>query len=245
MVYRVDELPDLTRTDDVAAVLFSHWAVGSAERQDATIESTGDVWNARPWPHRHLLSYSMFACTDGDYLLNYTQWSQRSAHEVYVRTERKPRINAVDEAVRDADVHGETQRLGVVYYRRYRGTERIGPDVPGCHVVVIVEFDGPDERRQKRWADGALAAMDAAGTRADGLIAAHLHLSDDGTRVLNFAEWESDAAHENAADVHGLGFGSGAPEWRAMERFPGVTGVVTRRYHFQLNLLRAGDEVRA
>lgn len=101
-------------------------------------------------------------------------------------------------------------------------TRRWTPGVPGV-VTVTVDLDEPDPERQRAWVDNA---FDAAGT-ADpapeaGLLSARFHLSLDGARVLNLAEWTTAQAHRDAAGITD-GFR------KRVRGFPGASSV-TRRH---------------
>lgn len=72
----------------------------------------------------------------------------------------------------------------------------------------------------------ARAVTDAPAEQREGMLSAHFHASTDGSRVLNYAEWTSDAAHlaflESAARAATL---------RATGATPGVRPIGFRRFH--------------
>jgi quinol monooxygenase YgiN len=190
------------------------------------------VWEHAPWPHG-LLSYNLFVGTDGDTVLHYSQWASDESYREFVRTDRAERVRAIDAAVPGIARHA------VVSYRLYRST---APDstrrTPGCIVVVSVEFDGPDEQRQRRWVDAVFDALAAETEPHPGGIAAHFHLSTDGTRVLNYAEWTSEEAHRDAIEKSGQGAVGSGPKWRRVQRFPGMIAGGYKRYHPYRSLVR-------
>ncbi len=51
--------------------------------------------------------------------------------------------------------------------------------------------DRPDPARQRDWTDAVFEALGNDIRTSEGGIAGHVHVSTDGTRVLNDAEWES------------------------------------------------------
>ncbi|MET9435350.1 antibiotic biosynthesis monooxygenase [Streptomyces sp. NPDC006551] len=219
----------------VGLVAVSTWRVGTPERQRATVDAIARAWRSREWPHAGLLSYSVCTGTDGDTLLHHSQWTSEEAYQEFFRTFRDERNAEIDAAVPGI------QRVALHRYAPpYRSavlSEESAAAVPGSVVTVEVEFDGPDTARQRAWVDAVFTAMaDDVGTRpARGGIAAHFHLSTDGSRVLNHAEWESEQAHvEWQAEYAPL-----TDAWAAVHHFPGLSGSRVRRYTPALSL-RAG-----
>ncbi|WP_328604544.1 antibiotic biosynthesis monooxygenase [Amycolatopsis sp. NBC_00345] len=115
-------------------------------------------------------------------------------------------------------------------YRLYRSGTRPDTPVPGCIVLVSVEFDGPDEARQKRWVDLVFEALGDEETPHPGGISAHFHLSDDGTRIANYAEWRSEADHIEAIESSGQGTVGKSPKFEAVKTFPGVVAGDFQRF---------------
>lgn len=233
MTRRTDSHPVLDRPE-VGAPFFSTWQVGTPERQRRTVEAIADAWERQPWPTEGLLGYYVYTAEDGSGLLHYSQWADEQAYEAYVRTSRPERSGAIDAAVPGI----EREWLG--RYRHHRsltGGER-AVRVPGCVVIVDVEFDGPDPVRQRAWVDAVEEALAAEPHAHPGGLAAHFHLSTDGTRVLNYAEWESAQRHIDALAAPGGGIGSPSALWRRVQTWPGLTenGSVTR-YEYALGLV--------
>ena len=109
--------------------------------------------------------------------------------------------------------------------------------MPGCIVIVAVEFESADEARQRAWIDLVFDALDAEPSPPAGGISGHFHTSLDGTRVLNYAEWVDAASHQAAIARSGQGtIGSGA-RWREVQTFPGVKGSRVTRYRFVRQLV--------
>ncbi|MFF3318785.1 antibiotic biosynthesis monooxygenase [Streptomyces sp. NPDC003035] len=231
-VAQPDARPDLRRTG-VGLVMVSTWRVGTPERQQAAVEALRKEWEGRNWPDPGPLSYAVYAGEDGTTLLHYSQWTDEEAYQDYVRTLRD-RPNAQ----LDAAVPG-IERVGIRRYappyRTAALSEESAAAVPGALAVVEVEFDGPDSARQRAWVDAVFTALESdTGRRpARGGIAAHFHLSTDGTGVLNYAEWESARAHEKwlNADAAPL-----SDAWAAVHHHPGLAGGRMHRYTPALSL---------
>lgn len=73
-----------------------------------------------------------------------------------------------------------------------------------------------------------LDALAAEVTLHHGGISGHFHVSLDGTRVLNYAEWVDEASHIEA--VGGIGSIGRGPAWRRVQTMPGVENLGFRRY---------------
>ncbi|MFJ5706651.1 antibiotic biosynthesis monooxygenase [Streptomyces sp. NPDC093105] len=234
-VARPEARPDLHRPG-VGAVLVSTWRVGTPERQRAAVEAIRTVWESRAWPDLGLLSYSVLAGTDGETLLHYSQWTEEQAYDDFVRAYRDDRNAEIDAAVPGIE-RVELRRYGRVHRSRSHGAED-GGRLPGVVVIVEADFDpaGAGTGQREEWVDNVLTALDedeAAGARpVSGGISGNFHLSTDGGRVLNYAEWESARAHEdwlaNAAPV--------SDAWRAVHHHPGLVGSRVRRYAPALSL---------
>ncbi|MBZ3902912.1 MULTISPECIES: antibiotic biosynthesis monooxygenase [Streptomyces] len=234
MTRRTDLHPVLDRPD-VGASFFSTWEVGTPERQRRTVEAIADTWERRPWPTAGLSGYFVYTAEDGSGLLHHSQWADEQAYEAFVKTHRQERNDAVDTAVPGIE------RVGLERYRWYRGItggEGRAVRVPGCVVIVDVEFDGPDPARQRAWVDAVEEALAAEPDARAGGISAHFHLSTDGTRVLNYAEWETARHHIDALAAPGAGIGSPSPLWERVQTWPGLlkTGSV-KRYEYALGLV--------
>ncbi|MEH0417682.1 antibiotic biosynthesis monooxygenase [Streptomyces sp. B21-083] len=214
MTRRTETPPDLT-DPRVGAPFFSHWRVHTPLRQRQTVEAIADTWQRRPWPAAGLIGYHVYTGHDGEALMHYSQWATEQAYEAFVKTRRQERNDEIDLLVPDIE------RLGLDRYRRYRSSVRDGDTrVPGCVVVVDVEFVGPDPDRQRAWADAALEALENEPDAHPGGISAHFHLSTDGSRVLNYAEWESAQAHVDA-----------------LATWPGLKSATVSRYDHALGLV--------
>ncbi|MDX8036025.1 nitroreductase family deazaflavin-dependent oxidoreductase [Lentzea sp. BCCO 10_0856] len=168
-----------------------------------------DELERKPWPDG-LISVSTYAATDGETALTYTQWAAGATGREFLSglTGAEP-----------------------VEYRLYRSGTRENPPVPGCVVVVSVEFDGPDPQRQRRWVDTVFDALAGETDPPPGGISGHFHVSTDGTKVLNYAEWTDEQAHRDALARSGQGTVGTSPGWQRVQAFPGVRNSGFRRHH--------------
>ncbi|WP_116205215.1 antibiotic biosynthesis monooxygenase [Amycolatopsis circi] len=191
---------------DVGAVLVAETNTGAA---DLLVELENE-----PWP-AGLISASALASTEGEASLVYTQWAEGTADSGFVR-----RVSGGDP----------------VAYRLYRSGIQEDSAVPGCIVVVSVEFDGADAQRQRRWVDTVFGALASEEKPAPGGISGHFHVSTDGTRVLNYAEWADEQSHRDALARSGQGTVGVSDEWLKVQEFPGVRGGGFRRYRMVRSL---------
>ncbi|GEB59226.1 antibiotic biosynthesis monooxygenase [Streptomyces gardneri] len=226
-----DARPDLHRSG-VGAVLVSTWRVGTPERQRAAVDAIRKAWESREWPDLGLLSYSVHVGTDGDTLLHYSQWTAEEAYEDFVRTYRDDRNAEIDAAVPGIE-RVELRRYAPIHRSAVRAGRGTG-ELPGIVVVVEADFGGPEAGSREDWVDTVFTAMDedAATRPGSGGAAAHFHLSTDGGRVLNYAEWESEQAHvEWLADDARLD-----EAWTRVHHYPGLVGGRVKRYTPALSL---------
>ncbi|MEV7079009.1 antibiotic biosynthesis monooxygenase [Streptomyces sp. NPDC093516] len=230
MARRTSRHPDLT-DPRIGAPFFSTWRVGTPERQRQAVEAIARAWERRPWPTGDLLGYHVYAGHDGDALLHYSQWRSEQAYEAFVKTHRQERVDEIDTAVPGIE------RVWLGRYRHYRSARREDAAVPGCVVIVDVRFDGPDAERQRAWVDAVFEALQSDPEQHPGGISAHFHLGTDGTRVLNYAEWESAQAHIDALAAPGDGVGSATEQWKRVQNWPGLRESTVRRYDHVLGLV--------
>ncbi|MEU1853082.1 antibiotic biosynthesis monooxygenase [Streptomyces sp. NPDC019990] len=224
MSRRTEQHPELT-DPRVGAPFFSTWRVGTPERQQRVVEEIGRTWQRRPWPTADLLGYHVYAGHDGSTLMHYSRWSGEQGYRAFDETHRQERNDEIDTAVPGIE------RLGLARYRRYRSVERTAGDerVPGLIVTVRIDFTAGERREE--WVDLVSKALGDDPEGHAGLLSAHFHLSTDGGHVLNFAEWESDQAYDEAL---------AAPvtdAWERVRAYPGVGEVRGSRYRHALGLV--------
>ncbi|QKV92604.1 antibiotic biosynthesis monooxygenase [Streptomyces sp. NA02950] len=225
-------LPDLARPD-VGAALFSTWSVGTPERQRAAVDAIAAAWDSRPWPTPDLLSYNVYAGTDGDTLMHLSQWSSEESYHAFVREHRTERIADIDSAVPGI------KRMGIGNFRRYRGfsgTAGGTAPAPGLIVVIDIDFDAPDPVLRRNWVDAVIETLRTVPR--PGLISADFHLNLDGrarlgtdrARVLNYAQWTDEEAYEAAVLADRRPGGPAARD--RMRGLPGFARSESMRYHF-------------
>ncbi|MEV5428671.1 hypothetical protein [Streptomyces sp. NPDC052701] len=232
MTRRTTEHPDLTDAR-VLAPFFSTWRVGTPERQRETVEAIGRTWERRPWPTDDLAGYHIYAGHDGSTLMHYSQWRSEQGYESFVKAHRQERVDEIDTAVPGIE------RVRIDRYRRYRSRERAVDDarVPGLIMAVRIDFEEGAAEERRDWVDLVLKALadDPEGHR--GMISAHFHLSTDGSHVLNYAEWESARAYDEAWEAPGEGIGSPTGLWDRVRTHPGVRAFTGHRYTHALGLV--------
>ncbi|MFI0352877.1 hypothetical protein [Actinomadura sp. 9N407] len=164
----------------------SEWTVRTPERQRTTVETLVDVWTEASWPEG-LYSYSFYLGTDGSTLLHYSQWQDDQAFRDFTESGRKPRVDRVDAAVPGIERHD------LAFYRLHRSFAADGErSEPGIVVTEFIEAEGLEDAYRK--ADGLADARERA--RPSGLVAAGLHVSSDGRRILDYSEWTAQEAFD-------------------------------------------------
>ena len=183
---------------DVQLAVVEQRAVENRDEQRAVADATLAAWDASRSPDS-VLSRTCYLSTDGQRVLTYEQ-----------RT----------------DAAAETVDHGAIAYRLYRSGTRDDAPVPGCIVIVDVQTDGHDTAR--RWVDAVFEALAAETTLHPGGISGHFHISLDGRRVMNYAEWADEQSHIEA--LSGTGSIGRGPAWQRVQTMPGVTSLGFRRY---------------
>jgi hypothetical protein len=184
-----------------------HWPTPSGElaavaREYPGADAAGAAFEARANEAEGLVSVTAYEGVGHDGAFIYEQWTS-------------------EDAITDLD--------GAPVYRLYRGGR--GEGEPGVLVVVSVEFDRADERQQREWVDLVFAALDSEPTPAPGGVSGFFHLSTDGRRMLNYAEWTSEEAHIAALEAPGDNGGIGTTDaWKAVRRHPGLKSSTVKRY---------------
>ncbi|MFJ4655327.1 nitroreductase family deazaflavin-dependent oxidoreductase [Nocardia sp. NPDC088792] len=199
----MDLPPDITRPDAHTVLVTESPAHQRKVVQDKLAELAHTAWPAG------LVSLSAFLSIDGEKVLTYSQWAEGASGREFVSG------------------FAGTEPIEYHLYRSVAGPDR---PVPGCTVVLNIEFQGPDPQRQRQWIDTVLEAMAEETDPAPGGISGHFHVSTDGTWAMPFAEWTDAQAHIDALERSTLGMVGSAPGWQRVRDFPGVKGSRFRRY---------------
>ncbi|TYP87502.1 monooxygenase [Blastococcus xanthinilyticus] len=195
--------PDVRRPDS-GIVLVSPRYVATADRQRAAAaEAVAPYRDNSPPPG--FLALTAFGSTDGQTLLTYAQWA---GDDDYRRFDGSHAPGA------------GTGRAQPIRFVPYRSAVHAPGSVPGLVVAPTFDVDGPERQRTSIDAlvDGPLSEP------VPGLIASHFHVSLDGSRVLNWAEWVDEHAYDE--------FMRSARPARFLDAItmPGVRGIGGKRY---------------
>ncbi|MFF8410162.1 hypothetical protein [Streptomyces omiyaensis] len=146
---------------------------------------------ADAWP-QGLLSSSVYVSNTGDTVLTYTQWGSEEAlaealEDAGPATAWPPGLDALPGAGTPAGTP----------FRHYRAVLGTAPADPAAltESFPVAFFDTADAAAAEEWLDGLLASEESsegADRAYPGAVAAHLHISLDGTKVLSFSEWLSE-----------------------------------------------------
>ncbi|MER5740045.1 hypothetical protein ABT117_30860 [Streptomyces sp. NPDC002262] len=141
------------------------------------------------WP-RGLASFTVYVDETGATVLTYAQWTSEEA----LAGARKGAGAAWPAGLGTVPGAGAPAATPFRHYRTVLGTAPTGPAaLPESFPVAF--FDTADEAAAREWLDGLLASEESsegADRAYPGAVAAHLHISVDGTRVLSFSEWLSE-----------------------------------------------------
>jgi hypothetical protein len=201
--------PDIDR-EDVHAVFMSHWYVAGADQGRAVLDEIADAWEGASRPP-DVLSFSCYLSTGSDHftVMTYAQCTRPGSYRPFV--------------------HGlptTAARVEPVEYRLDRSV-LLAPDAGAAAAVVVASFDVDGPERQRHIISSVTENIERSPrTEQTGLIASHFHVSIDGTRVINFAEWTSDEEH--------IAFLEGATRHRSLRLAtdtPGVRPIGFTRYH--------------
>jgi heme-degrading monooxygenase HmoA len=190
MTRATDSPPDVTRPE-VGTILVNRWYVGTPERQRAAADALVAEWERTPWPDG-FLSASCLLSTDADTVVTYAQWTSDDAHRAFSQSQPTPSLTTAGGPI--------LEPAEPVRYRLHRSVIPPGPpqDV-GCIVIPTFDVDGPE--RQRHIIGVVAGPEDSEPEPVPGLISAHLHASADGTRVMNYAEWTDEDAHQRMVDA--------------------------------------------
>ncbi|WP_326692368.1 MULTISPECIES: antibiotic biosynthesis monooxygenase [unclassified Streptomyces] len=221
MIRRTETPPEVMRVD-ARTIVISVRHVGDVVAQQSLAAAAVADREQGPWPDG-LLSWSLFACTDGQALMAYEQWTGDEVLDAALAA-TAPYVPGIP----------GTEPSVPVRYRLHRShvSESVMVGV-GCVVTPVFDVDGPE--RQRHFIDEVFA-MTRDVPPMPGSIAAHFHTSTDGTRVFNYAEWTEEQAHLDmltADDPQGV-------RRRVTGEIPGVRPCGYRRWHLHAGLTPAG-----
>ncbi|MEW1724204.1 hypothetical protein [Streptomyces sp. NPDC093109] len=111
---------------------------------------------------------------------------------------------------------------------------RAWPDAGLLSYSVAVGEDGDTLLHYAQWSGEAAYERFAAASRDERVAEIDAAVPGiervDGTRVLNYAEWESARAHIDALAAPGEGVGFATAEWARVRAYTGVRGSTVTRY---------------
>lgn len=206
-------MPDLGRPD-VATVFVGQRHVPDPESARSVLKEITEAWSTATWPPG-ILSTSCYLSTGGETVLTYVQCADDGNSQVSFAT------------------LPESVGVGAVEYRMTgSAVPRAAAGTPSCVVVATFDVDGPE--RQEKVIGNLLTALDGPEVeQPPGMLSANFHASTDGTRVLNYAEWTSDEAHEAF-----LVSAAHRTTRRVSGDVPGVRPIGFKRYHLHAGIGR-------
>jgi len=205
------------RREDATLIVVDEWRANDLAHRTETLAEVMRTWRDDPWPNG-VLSDSLFIGEDGHRALRYALWSDEDSYRT-AGSDRSP--NAVE-------------------YTRYRDQAEPGETrTPGCLALPYLVFDTPDRQRLRDWVDTVFSALELDAVtpddNGDGGLGALFHVSLDGRRILNYAEWVSPRHHDRFMGATGEDDGS-APDpaavaaWRRVHEYPGIIESGVNRY---------------
>lgn len=218
----VQTRPNLMRPE-CGVVVVSEWIVETPERQCAAVEAYAEAWSDGPWP-AGLLTCNLLKSNDGRAIVVYGQWISEAHYYDAIESYIRPRLAEVDRAVPGI------QRQAPDFFQLHRSRIRDTSVSPGCIVLITFEFENPDRERQKRFVSTVCRTVDAMLEQPAGALGGHFHISTDGLRVLNYAEWVAAEDHRQAVEGTGPGRLGSGPGWQAVRQFPGLRNSRFQRY---------------
>lgn len=169
--------PEIARADAHLVVITIRYA---EDRQRELAEDAVAQREKEAWPEG-LLSWSLFASTDKQALMAYEQWTEDDALDCALAGPA-PYLPGIP----------GSEPSPPVRYRLHRSQSITAEAAVGCVVTPAFETEGPE--RQRHFVDEVFS-MTKDVAPMPGSVAAHFHMSVDGTRVLNYAEWTDEQSH--------------------------------------------------
>ncbi|MEU6148325.1 hypothetical protein ABZ848_49385 [Streptomyces sp. NPDC047081] len=206
--------PDIDH-EDVHTVFMSHWHVADAAQGRVVLDEIADAWEQASWP-ADILSFSCYLSTGSEHftVMTYVQCARPDGYRPFV--------------------HGlpvDAARVEPVEYRLHHSV-LLTPQAGPAAAIVIASFDVDGPERQRHIISSVTDNIEKSPRdEQTGLIASHFHVSLDGTRVINFAEWTSDDEH--------IAFLEQATRHRSLRLAtdtPGVRPIGFTRYHLHRSI---------
>lgn len=170
MTIKNPRLHDIIRPD-TGTFLLSRWGTGTPERTRLAADAVIEEWRSGAKPAGHLAQHA-YLDVDGSGILHYAQWRSDEEHLEFAQALRPAVISRVDRLV--------------------PGIERPGLSRTRLHRSTVLDAERPA---------GILAVSTLAHPDVEpqpGALAAHVHVTADGGRAIELAEWADAAAYEAA-----------------------------------------------
>jgi hypothetical protein len=214
---------------EAGMVLVTEWKVGDKKDQrkvaDASLDNIGNGF----WPDG-LLTYYTYLGTDGETILHYSHWRHERDHIRFMEQGLPKRL---DDLLKEVQIKDRNMLGKFRIYRTMPGDSTV---TPGCIVIIREEFESPELTSD--WIDTVIDALASENQLPEGGLSAYFHISLDGKSMLNYAEWASEQAHQNAMDRSDRGTIGLSPLWDRVLDFPGrLHNSSVKRYKFYKGLV--------
>ena len=151
------------------------------------------------------VSASLHKSLDGKKVANYAQWQSQQDYEAFTNNSE---VQAQGKKLAEFDPP-DSHVYEVIISKSKIGTPKI---TKGKYITHFAEFRmSPDS--QPRMVELAKEHVNQA-MQLPGLLSANFHRSLDGTRVINYGQWENENVIEELRKQPG--FGSEAPYWEGI-----------------------------
>lgn len=192
-------MPTIATDNDVITVIII-FSVAPSQQQELLDAITAFLQVVKQQPG--FVSASLHKSTDGLKVANYAQWRSQEDYDAFINNAEVQAQSQSVQAFGPPDLH---------IYEVVASETKIGPPkiTAGGHLAHFAEFRMQPEN-QPRMVDLAKEHVVPAMNQP-GLLSANFHRSLDGTRVINYGQWENAEAIEELRKQPG--FGSDKPYW--------------------------------
>jgi hypothetical protein len=195
-------------------VLVGTVPAGSQQQLDVAEAIVGH-WESSAWP-AELVSLTAYTSSDGESVLTYAQWSSEEALRRSLEEEG---------GVSDTTAAGASDVPAPVPFRLYRAVRgsAVADPAPVAESFPVAFFAAENHQAAREWIDGLLEAEEETeGEDRDypGGISANMHISADGTSILSFSEWVTEA--QAVAHIEAV--------WEPVLKELGGTGTLYRHF---------------